>query len=88
MNKEQIKKIVAAIAKGHQSYCAGKICEAGKEHGVFGHYAEELLKAGYINGTDFVEWLKKNLWYDSTTASYVITEDDLAESLQEYLKGE
>lgn len=48
--------------------------------------AEELIEAGYINGADFVEWLKdKAVWTHGVGTFY---ESDFDNALQEYLKGE
>lgn len=51
--------------------------------------AKALTNKGYINGADFVEWLKdkwslKFEWHNMTCVSA----GDLNEALQEYLKGE
>lgn len=46
--------------------------------------AEEIINAGYINGEDFVEWLKDN-W--NIVARDIVIES-LTKALQEYMKGE
>lgn len=51
--------------------------------------AEHLIGKGYINGADFVEWLKHRYTYDHWKGARVtISFEQLSEALQEYLKGE
>lgn len=45
-----------------------------------------LYHAGYINGADFVEWLKEKCQYDGHTVG--VWQNNLDGLLQEYLKGE
>lgn len=50
---------------------------------------EKLIQARYINGADFVEWLKSkyaDLYYLDTFNRMDVF--DIAEALQEYMKGE
>lgn len=51
--------------------------------------AKWIIERGYINGADFVEWLKNRFTYDHWKGVTVhISLNDLDEALQEYLKGE
>lgn len=51
-----------------------------------------LIERGYINGADFVEWLKSSRfvkpYMDDIDYCMGIDVEVLAEALQEYLKGE
>lgn len=50
--------------------------------------AKSLVGSGYINGADFVEWLKENAVSMTAHGAEYIAVGRLAEALQEYLKGE
>lgn len=50
--------------------------------------AKWLIERGYINGADFVEWLKENAVSMTAHGAEYIAVGRLAEALQEYLKGE
>lgn len=50
--------------------------------------AEALVNAGYINGADFVEWLKKDIEGKHWLGYVQIIKNYLDKALQEYLKGE
>lgn len=95
MNKqEQIEKMAQAMCDGCSD--AHKIPPECKPSGdcVIFHSAENAIEAGYINSSDFVEWLKEkygDLFYEIVLreTGYPYREQvDLDKALQEYLKGE
>lgn len=104
MNKQEIKERIISTVKeaiGDNIYfeqnddkwdeCNAIIDVNGVDH-IAEQSAEELIKAGYINGVDFVEWLKSSRfvkpYMDDIDYCMGIDIEVLAEALQEYLKGE
>lgn len=84
MNREQIEKMTIAMCD--EDSCRHS-CPAYEDDGTCNYYKKEALRLankGYINGADFVEWLKDN-W--NIVARDIVIES-LTEALQEYLKGE
>lgn len=90
MNKqEQIEKMARDMCDGCSD--AHKIPPECKpsNHCLIFHNVEHAVEAGYINGADFVEWLKHRYTYDHWKGARVtISFEQLSEALQEYLKGE
>lgn len=91
MNKqEQIEKMKKAMC--YKPSC--KKCTYFKDKHCY-YYAgdaKRLIEAGYINGADFVDWLKSSRfvkpYMDDMDYCMGIDIEVLAEALQEYLKGE
>lgn len=97
MNKqEQIEKMTTMIACGNCGRCSWDCPEDcdGKCYVKEGSKptANLLVSKGYINGADFVEWLKKSKYVkpymDDVDYCFGINVERLDEALQEYLKGE
>lgn len=84
MNKqEQIEKMAKVISNSCDREGIAKRCPE--------RIAFALAEAGYVNGADFVEWLKNKYKaeYDRWKGVAIsIRIDDIEELLQEYLKGE
>lgn len=100
MNKQEIKERIISTVKetiGDNIYfeqnndkwdeCNALIDVNGIDH-IAEQSADELIEAGYINGADFVEWLKENAVSMTAHGAEYIAVGRLAEALQEYLKGE
>lgn len=94
MNKqEQIEKLATALACGN---CGQPSWDCPEDEGLKCYVKEAskpkatlLVNNGYINGVDFVEWLKSkyaDLYYLDTFNRMDVF--DIAEALQEYMKGE
>lgn len=102
MNKqEQIEKMTRLICEDDTPYgdeedkieCKDCCCYKDKRCTLYQDTATSITNAGYINGTDFVEWLKnKGDHFSCETDSEIewnaIDVEDLPDLLQEYLKGE
>lgn len=85
MNKqEQIEKIDEVLSDSLYY----NLDDDGRPYYEFDKFevVDNLIKAGYINGADFVEWLKKN--FIVATWDRKGNKVKLAEALQEYTKGE
>lgn len=88
MNKqEQVEKMQSIalmaidISIGDNDYAGSEDKEEAAQY-----VAEDLQEAGYINGADFVEWLKHSGFVTPCSESIVTWELD--EALQEYLKDD
>lgn len=95
MNKqEQIEKMVRLICDDDTPYgdeedkinCNECPCYKNKQCELYQREATSFVEAGYINGTDFVEWLKEKCRYDGNKVC--VWRKNLDGLLQEYLKGE
>lgn len=96
--QEQIEKMAKILQDGELDYQRGKFDRKEFSSDVVVNIglqrlagSKALIKAGYINGTDFVEWLKNKYKaeYDRWKGVAIsIRIDDIDELLQEYLKGE
>lgn len=86
MNKqEQIEKMAKNMSH-KESICRQSDCNKcsyAKRFCPLKHNAKVLVEAGYINGADFVEWLKKHPYF-----GMLCPNPEYEEALQEYLKGE
>ncbi len=90
MNKqEQIKKIEGIallaidIAIGDNDLAGSEDKEEAAQY-----VAEDLHKAGYINGADFVRFVRDIFPQQDAWGNDYIYVDRFEEALQEYLKGE
>ena len=90
--QEQIEKMVTILACGR---CGQLSWDCPEDEGLKCYGKEEarptatlLVSKGYINGADFVEWLKTKFLYLINEAGHVVDIRTLDEALQEYLKGE
>lgn len=86
--QEQIEKMAKAMCEGCSD--AHKIppeCNPRPACCVWEN-AARAINAGYINGADFVEWLKENAVVLAVHKDEYISVRRLNEALQEYLKGE
>ncbi len=89
MNKqEQIEKMAQAMCDGCSD--AHKIPPECKPSGdcVIFHSAENAIEAGYINGADFVRFVRDIFPQQDAWGNDYIYVDRFEEALQEYLKGE
>lgn len=95
MNKQEIKEQVILAIKdaigNNVSFVdeSSALVDCDDVDHIAEQSADELIEAGYINGADFVEWLKSkyaDLYYLDTFNRQDVFEIDQA--LQEYLKGE
>ena len=90
MNKqEQIEKMANCISVATEY--ASEICGTPQANNMSRKElaAEALiLFEGYINGADFVEWLKNRYREDKLPDALIMSETNLDEALQEYLKGD
>ena len=92
MNKQEQKRKLSQVICGNCDGNARTLCSCPQ--------VSRILQAGYINGADFVEWLKTRLKQEQGNASNVPSHawdickglqraiDIIDEALQEYLKGE
>lgn len=95
MNKqEQIEKMARMICEDDTPYgdeedkvnCNECPCYKNKQCELYQREATSFVEAGYINGADFVEWLKHKTLDPICRAKM---ENFMFDSLlQEYLKGE
>lgn len=93
MNKqEQIEKMAIAMCKDPVGCDFCHHCFKGEFDCDEHMFAENAVEEGYINGADFVEWLKSSRfvkpYMDDIDYCMGIDIEVLAEALQEYLKGE
>lgn len=98
MNKqEQIEKMVRMICEDDTPYgdeedkvnCNECPCYKNKQCELYQREATSFVEAGYINGADFVEWLKKEIKEaEFLEGKKVRTKMLVDKALQEYLKGE
>lgn len=72
-----------------------KMAQEGRDNLIATNYQDKtdierlckaLYHAGYINGADFVEWLKEKCTFDGHRLAF--DKDEFDTALQEYLKGE
>ena len=99
MDRQETKeKIITTVkeAIGNNATFEGEmlVLESNDVDHIAEESADELIKAGYINGADFVEWLKERYGkaYTVDRGDYVVVETsipakDLDKALREYMKG-
>ena len=84
--QETREKIITTVkeAIGNNASFEGEmlVLESNDVDHIAEQSADELIKAGYINGSDFVEWLKKDPYF-----GMLCPNPEYEEALQEYLGG-
>lgn len=84
-NQKQIEKMIDVMCDSEDCI---KAMNGGRLDTDYRVVAKTFIEAGYINGADFVEWLKErwSLNFECHNMTCV-SAGDLDEALQEYLKG-
>lgn len=94
MREQVISTVKEAIANNAYVSSDGEVLslDSNDVDHIAEESADELILAGYINGADFVEWLREkgygHLYHHNSQYMSGVGLVDVETALQEYLKGE